>query len=344
MVFLHWDKDGLFFQGDSPRHAMNGIFWGDLIREGLTNPIEYTKSYYARYPAITPTRYLPVFYFFEAIAFELFGQSAFVAKGLVQCFAFVAGLYLLAAMRRWISLESGIFAGLLFLTPGMLRWSNAVMLNVPALTFATASLYHFRDAIDATDQGECTNQIRRSLLFWFLAIGTHPLIGVVVLVGLAWLTAAGKLSFLIKKPMVFFIVGSLLALMGLIVCIAFISGEQVAQARVNIYSFISPYKLLYYPTALPGILGWMYLILGAGGIFLSLSTGKLRPDAIKIVIAAFIIYLALTPIWALDSRYILVACPAIVYSIGMGFDCIATNFAMRIRPQMQRSITILGFT
>lgn len=343
MIGVHWDKDGLFFQGDSPRHAMNGIFWGDLIRDGLSDPIGYTKSYYARYPAIAPTRYPPVFYFFEAVAFELFGTSVFVAKGLVHGFALASGMYLFAALRRWISPESGIFAGLLFLTPGMIKWSNAVMLNVPALAFATAALYHIRCAIDSSDRTVCVKQLRRSILFWFLAIGTHPLIGFIGLIGVSWLAMARKLSVFLKKGMLLFTIGTLITLIILLASVAILSSEQVAQARLGFYKFKHPRVLLYYLENLPEIVGWWFLFAGVAGVVLCLITKGLRPEAFRIIVAACITYFVLTSIWAVDSRYSLVACPGIVYSIAMGFDRIRSHVVSPIRSEIRTWGIMLGF-
>ena len=335
MVGLHWEKDGLFFQGDSPRHAMNGIFWGDLIREGLSDPVGYTKSYYARYPAITPTRYPPVFYLFEALAFELVGPSPFVAKGLVQMFALVTGIYLLVGMRRWISPASGILAGLVFLTPGMIRWSNAVMLNVPALAFATASLYHLRCAIDASDPKDATKQLCRSIVFWFLAIGTHPIIGFIGLISLAWLAMAGKLSLLFRKQMRLVTIGSLTILLLLMTAVAFLSGEQAAQARVEIEKLIRPHQLLFYLRELPKLVGWTNLTLATAGLAICFPVKSFRSEGIQIALAVCITYLCLTPIWALDSRYILMACPGTVFTVGLLFEW--------IRFQTHNAIVFLGF-
>jgi hypothetical protein len=104
---LFWDNDGLWFQGDAPRHAINGIFWKDFLLSGSIDPRAYALSYYARYPAICPTLYPPGFYLLEALMFGLFGPSPYVGKGLVLCFALMAGLYTLAWLRRWLSPAAG---------------------------------------------------------------------------------------------------------------------------------------------------------------------------------------------------------------------------------------------
>src|SRR5215475_2584816 len=38
VVWLYWGNDGLWFQGDSPRHAANGLFWWDFLTSLPLNP------------------------------------------------------------------------------------------------------------------------------------------------------------------------------------------------------------------------------------------------------------------------------------------------------------------
>lgn len=343
MVGLHWSNDGLFFQGDSPRHAMNGIFWGDLIREGLSDPIGYTKSYYARYPAITPTRYPPVFYFFEALAFEVFGESTSVAKGVVQGFSLATGLYVLLAIRRWISPSCGIYAGLLFLMPGMLQWSNAVMLNIPAVAFATAGLYHVRSGIDQSDNKASLRQFRWGFLFISLAVGTHPTIGFVALIALVWIAMAGKLSVFLSKRSLIAIAALATLLVALFGILLLVSGEQVAQARIDFDNVRRPNQLLFYPRGLAKLVGVWGIWAGLAGLLVCLSTTRHRSEALRILMAGIVSYCILTPIWALDVRYVLVACPAFVYLIALGFDWIGSNLGLRLRPNLHEAIVFLGF-
>ena len=68
---LHLGNDGLWPQGDAPRHATNGIFWWDYLASFPANPVEFTLRYYAGYPAINPIGYPPVFYLLEDAAFSL---------------------------------------------------------------------------------------------------------------------------------------------------------------------------------------------------------------------------------------------------------------------------------
>jgi hypothetical protein len=68
VVGLHFDNDGLWYQGDAPRHAANGLFWKDFLARFPVNPVEFAVSYYVRYPVITPSAYPPGFYLLEVAA------------------------------------------------------------------------------------------------------------------------------------------------------------------------------------------------------------------------------------------------------------------------------------
>src|SRR5205807_1767010 len=75
--------DGLWFQGDAPRHAATGLFYKHLIGRMTLQPVAYARAYERRYPVISPSNYPPVFYLVEAAAYSVLGPSPHVAKGLV---------------------------------------------------------------------------------------------------------------------------------------------------------------------------------------------------------------------------------------------------------------------
>jgi hypothetical protein len=89
-----------------------------------------------------------MFYLLEGVAFSLVGASPYVAKALVAVFALVAGIYLIAWLRRWLAPEAGWGGLLLVLQPGVITWTNAVMLNVPSLAMELGALYDTRRWID----------------------------------------------------------------------------------------------------------------------------------------------------------------------------------------------------
>ena len=78
---LQLDNDGLWSRGDSPRHAMNGFFWIDYLRDFTIHAKSYALSYYARFPAIDPASRPPLFYLLEGIAFALVDHHHMLLKG-----------------------------------------------------------------------------------------------------------------------------------------------------------------------------------------------------------------------------------------------------------------------
>src|SRR5882762_5349157 len=61
---------------DSPRHALNGAFVLDLVRDHpFRHPTTYALNYYAQYPALTILFYPPLFYVLLAVFYALFGVS-----------------------------------------------------------------------------------------------------------------------------------------------------------------------------------------------------------------------------------------------------------------------------
>lgn len=308
-ILLHWNNDGLWFQGDAPRHAVNGLFLRDLIHDGLSNPVEYARSYYARYPVVTASRYPPLFYVIEAIAFEVFGASTTVAKGIVQLFGLITGFYLLISIRRWISPSAGLAASLLFLMPGMISWNNAVMLNVPALCLAVASLYHFRVGLEDYDPKQSPKSIGLATILAVLSILFHPTIGYVVIIGLAWVIASKKFHLL--KDWRVRIVGAciLVGLLGIFVVITIITPEQLAQVDWRFDRYWHPYSLTFYPLALLKLIDLWGILFSILGLLWAYSQAKFRPDCLRILLAIFVVAVILIPIWAKDPRYILLACP-----------------------------------
>ena len=104
LVLLHADNNGLWWQGDAPRHATTGIFYWDMLTSLPRHPIDFALQFYARYPLISPGMYPPFFHILEGLAYGIFGISPYVAKMLVLVFLLLAGFYLMAWLRRWIGI------------------------------------------------------------------------------------------------------------------------------------------------------------------------------------------------------------------------------------------------
>ncbi len=139
--------DGGYWWSDGPRHALNGAFILDFVRDlPIADPVGYAYGYYLRYPALTMFFYPPLVHAVLALAFSVFGVSALVAQAVVASFhlALLVGIFMLA--RRWLKAPYAFGAALIGgAGPEALVWGRQVMLDVPACALLVAAcLCHLR--------------------------------------------------------------------------------------------------------------------------------------------------------------------------------------------------------
>src|ERR1700687_5528380 len=66
---------------DVSRHMMNGALLYDMVRTGnVAHPVEFTQSWYARFPAISLPYHPPLFALFESLFYAGFGVHYWVAR------------------------------------------------------------------------------------------------------------------------------------------------------------------------------------------------------------------------------------------------------------------------
>lgn len=106
-------RSGNFWNSDSPRHAMNGVFVKDLIASHpFHNPVRYAVDYYLKYPALTIGLYPSLFFLLSAPFFALFGVSHLAAllPVTILFFVYITGCY--AVARRWLNWPLALAAAL----------------------------------------------------------------------------------------------------------------------------------------------------------------------------------------------------------------------------------------
>ncbi len=136
-----------FWWSDAPRHALNGAFVKDFIAAApLHDPKTWAIDYYLQYPALSILFYPPLFYFFEAAVFAVFGVSQFAAQATVALFTFALGAATYGLVRfnfpRWSALGASL---LVIGGPEIAFWARQVMLDVPAYAaIVTAVYFHVR--------------------------------------------------------------------------------------------------------------------------------------------------------------------------------------------------------
>jgi len=127
-----------FWFSDASRHALDGLFLVDFVRDGgIFRPSDYALGYMARYPALGLAYYPPLFAVAEAVAYCVAGVGRGVALGTVVCFGLVAVLAAYAHGRAAHGPWLGLVGALLFISmPEVVLWGREVMLELPMTAMA----------------------------------------------------------------------------------------------------------------------------------------------------------------------------------------------------------------
>jgi len=311
-----WGNDGLWFQGDSPRHALNGVFWGDLVKAGTLDPISYAWSYFARYPALTIRKYPPVYHLLSAVGYAVFGLTPWVPKGLSLLSGLALGTWVWHWLRRWVAPEAGWLAATLYLMPGITIWMHAGMTNMLATALAMGALYHLRRALE---EPLGSRQLTIACLLAALAVLSHPLAGIVIPVGMVWIVQERRLKWILRPAVLKLLVIAFLLLIPVFVVLYFKGGNQFWQANIDPWRLINQWALTFYADRLPGLIGIPLLV----GMPLTLLGLLWRPreswkDCRLIVSWLVICIVQLILIWAKDNRYALICLPAFLIVMATG--------------------------
>jgi hypothetical protein len=281
----------------------------ELLRNLPANPIEFALSYYARYPVIHPTAYPPGFYLIEGAAFWVFGASPFVAKSLVLAFSLMAGLYVTAWLRRWIADGAGWGGALLVLQPGIILWSNGIMLNVPSMTLGLAALYHTRRWMEAPH----SRHMYPAAVLALLAILTYVPSGIVVLIMLAWIVVERRWQLFYDRralAVAFLSIPILLPWAYVAIKWAPMHFASVYHSTIPVWSAS---RWTYYLERLPEIFTPLLLVLATLGALVGLRDRRWRREVTLTLIWVLVCYAGLSYIVARESRYALLLGPPIVF-------------------------------
>jgi hypothetical protein len=300
---LQIDNDGLWFRGDAARHAMNGFFWADYIRDFTLDAKGYALSYYARYPAIDPGSRPPIFYLFEAAAFTLMGPSPYVAKGLILCFTLMAAIYLWAWLRRWVGPEAGWAAGLFVLLPGVTRWSHAIMLQVPALALDMAALYHARSWLESP-RGS-SRDFWLTIILTLLATLTYYPAGIVVLIIAAWLIIGQRWSQISQRKNLLLIALAILALIPFAWFVLHWAPASIEGAIPKAEYIAKLSNWTFYFDQLIYLCNLHLLYLALLGAVAGIWSRRWRRETLMFVTWIFVVYVALSLLIVRESRYAL---------------------------------------
>jgi hypothetical protein len=315
LVITYRDNDGLWFQGDAPRHALNGVFWRDLACSDWKRPVDYAWSYYARYPALTLANYPPFYHLVSAVGYAIFGLTPQVPKGisLLSALALVGWLWLW--LRRWVSPAAGWLAASLFLMPGIVVWMQAGMTNLLATALGMGALYHLRRALEAPSLGR---------QFWLacglgaLAMSTHPLIAIIGPVGLLWIILERRLGWLLRPGALWGFVALLLVLVP-VYLLLYQGGNHFRQANIELSRLWDRWAIRFYMSRLNELSGHFCLFITAIALLGCVPNRGTRWRELRLLVVWLAVCaLVLTLIWAKDVRYALICLPAVVIALAEG--------------------------
>jgi len=320
VVGLHATNDGLWYQGDAPRHAANGLFWRDFLSRVPVSPVEFAVSYYLRYPVISPSSYPPAFYLLEAAAFTVFGVTPFAAKALVLLFALGGSGYLMAWLRRWIAPEAGWAASLLLLQPGVVGWAHAIMLNIPSMALVMAALYHARSWIERSS----SRDLKLTILFSVLGMLTYVHAGLVLPIAFAWLIMEKRWR--IRRSVSLLVAGgAAAALVGS--CVLMMSRWSPVHMSLVIpeaHQLFEVDRWLYYAYNLPRVVNASIVAFAIAGVLFGILDRRYRRDVMLLTIWFGMGYLALSSLMARDPRYLLPVIPPLIGLTVIGLAAMAS--------------------
>jgi hypothetical protein len=132
-----------FFYYDEMSHAMNGVFFRDLILDfPWRHPVEYAYQYYAKYPIISFPHWPPLFHFIEGLFFLVLGLSPWVSRLAILCFALMGSYFWYRiAERLGPRYRAFLSAITIACVPFILVYERVVMLEIPSLATCLATIY-----------------------------------------------------------------------------------------------------------------------------------------------------------------------------------------------------------
>jgi 4-amino-4-deoxy-L-arabinose transferase-like glycosyltransferase len=316
-----------FYNNDETRHVMTGVYFRDALHDmPLGNFRSYTINYYLQYPALGLLVWPPFFYFIEGLLMSIFGTSLVVSKVLIGIFAAMACAYLFSLVRRSHGTNRAMVAVLVLgLSPLVFELSHHVMLEIPTLALGLAAAYHFIRYLDTERRRDlflAGLSAALAALTRFDAVYLIPFFAILLLV-------RGRLNILWRKEVL-----AVAALALLLVAPAYalsasgigwmhfkFATETLSQ---NDPAFLSFRRLFFYPSSLPGQLGFFALLPAAVGLIAGLTFAR-RASSWPYFALVIATYLTFTPLGEVESRHAIYWLPAFAFFAADGTALIAQS-------------------
>jgi Dolichyl-phosphate-mannose-protein mannosyltransferase len=261
-IYFHQPRQGDMWWSDAPRHALNGAFMLDFIRQmPLHHPVSFAYDYYRQWPALTILFYPPLFYVSLLPFYLLFGvseASALIAET-VWFFLLAWGAFRLS--RRWLG-PAGALAVALLLTAGpqTFYWGQQVLLDIPGYAIL---VWAAKYVLDYMDTGE-----RRPLI----VAAVLGVLAVWMKYNAAWFLLVMALSILVTRG--FKVLRERAVIEATVIGLVLLTPVLVLFHKFGTYDLKQAYApgqegpgllaaLLFYGKAIPQILSWPVVLLAS---------------------------------------------------------------------------------
>lgn len=319
-LFATAPMDGSFWWSDAPRHALNGVFVRDLLRDlPLSDPVGYAQGYYVKYPALTILFYPPLFYLLSAPFYAFLGVSQATAMLVVSLHVFMFALGVFALARLWLSAPIALAVAVAaVMAPEVALWARQVMLELPAYAFAVWAIWA---AVRYERDGK---PLFLYLASGLLAAALYTKLTVVFFVPVLALSLLRREGFTLLRGRhawiaagLFFLALTPLAAMTILFGQSNVqSVAGIADAPVERWSVAG---WLWYLRLFPGELGWPMLGFGTLGAALALTANRRPSDRrFAVILAAWFAvgYAFLSLIDLKEARHSIYILLPIIFSAG----------------------------
>jgi hypothetical protein len=305
---------------DTPRHAMDGVFYLDLLR---AMPLHHLKAwaldYYTQYPALTVGFYPPLGHLAFSLGYAVFGVHHWVPVMVeaVFFFALLCAVLVLAqqavrttashaappgASSPWITPCAGLTGAILVAaSPQMLYWGQQAMLDVPALAWAAWAVVFLARYAETRQPRDLAGFAALSLL----ALYTKQTIAIPLTGAVLGLLAQHRLSLLLRRHVwVTALLGAVALVPLALITLRFAAFDLVnVGSRPDLEGVPPPMSLAsaaWYAEHAPAMFGWPLLILAGAGLVLGAVSRPARTILLGWLILA---YVALSLIALKEERH-----------------------------------------
>ena len=312
--------DGNFWWSDAPRHALNGVFVKDLLRDlPLSDPAGYAQGYYVKYPALTILFYPPLFYLLSAPFYALLGVSQATAMLVVSLHVFAFGLGVFALARLWLRAPIALAVAVAaIMAPEVALWGRQVMLELPAFAFVVWAIWA------AVRYERAGKPYLLYLAAGLLTAALYTKLTVVFVIPVLALLLFRREGFMLLRSRHAWIAAGLFVLsLAPLAAMTILFGQSnvqsvagIADAPVERWSVAG---WLWYLRLLPDELGWPMLGLGALGAILALIRNRTSFDRrFAVTLAAWFAvgYVFLSLIDLKEARHSIFILLPIIFSAG----------------------------